>query len=327
MLKEERTFIVHGAESGELLAQIPIKSLRVSPRLGRLTRRFEFPDGARFETFDNDGADALLRAGRRPRRGNLIDRLESSFKWVGVAFVAALLSVYLFVTYGIPAAALSLAEATPRSVSVLISDQTLAAMDRVALSPTHLRLADQNRARALFFKISKQGKMGVSAYRVLFRDGGRIGPNAFSLPDGRVILTDQLYGMVKSDDELEGVFGHEIAHADRRHALQSVYQASLVPAAIALMTGDVTQAGQMATILPGILLQSAYSRGMEQQADDDSAAMMRRIGGDPAALGNLLVRMESKICGRTGCMPSWLGDHPETAMRASRLRSERAAPR
>ena len=47
-----------------------------------------------------------------------------------------------------------------------------------------------------------------------------------------------------------------------------------------------------AAILPGVLLQSAYSRTFEQQADDDAAALLRRHGEDPGQLADLLERME-----------------------------------
>ena len=66
--------------------------------------------------------------------------------------------------------------------------------------------------------------------------------------------------MAKMTTEIEGVFAHEMAHVYHAHGLQRVYQASLVPAAIAFITGDASQVGHFATILPGVLLQSAYSR-------------------------------------------------------------------
>jgi Zn-dependent protease with chaperone function len=308
-------------DSGSELARAPVKWIRVSPRLGKLKRSLTFPDGARFETGDNDGIDALLRGAGHVRRGTFIHRIEGSYRWVAASVVAAAVTVTLFILYGIPAMALWLADETPPYVATVMSNETLNEMQRL-LPPTKLPKVDQKRSLALFARVAAQGKSGVKGYRLLFRDGGIIGANAFSLPDGTVVMTDQLYRLSRKDDELEGVFGHEMAHADRHHALQAVYQASLVPAAIALITGDVTQLGHMATLLPGILLQSAYSRGLEQQADDDSAATMKRIGANPAALGELLERMEKKECGKDRCGPSWLGDHPATAERAARLRAE-----
>jgi predicted Zn-dependent protease len=116
------------------------------------------------------------------------------------------------------------------------------------------------------------------------------------------------------------VFAHELSHVDRAHGLQRIYQAALVPAAIAFVTGDASQLGHFASILPGILLQSAYSREFEQQADDDAAITLHRMGKNPAALADLLERMERKVCGPKECGPNWLGSHPATALRAARLR-------
>lgn len=136
-----------------------------------------------------------------------------------------------------------------------------------------------------------------------------------------MVITDQLAVLSNNDQELDGVFAHEMSHVNHAHGLQSVYQASLVPAAVALITGDASQAGHIAAILPGVLLQSAYSRGFEQQADDDANRELRAHGEDPGRLADLLERLDHVTCGKGGgCLPSWLGSHPQTAERALRLR-------
>jgi predicted Zn-dependent protease len=134
-------------------------------------------------------------------------------------------------------------------------------------------------------------------------------------------MTDALWPLVKADDEIEGVFAHEIAHVDRLHSLQSLYQAAMIPAAIAVVTGDVSQISQVATVLPGILVQAAYSRGFEQQADDDAAAALTRLGGNPAHMADLLERLDKSLCAKSACPPNWLGTHPDTGQRVLRLRN------
>ncbi len=320
-LSPERNLIIVDA-AGTVVAQAPFKAVVVSQRLGRLRRRLKLPDAGHFETSDNDGVDAMLHQAGRLRSGGLIDRLERSVKWVVVALLLAVLSVYLLVAYGFPAAAVWLARETPASVATIISEQTLQTLDRLALSPSKLKPIQMQKARTLFARVSTLGARGAAGYRLLFRHGGVVGPNALSLPDGTVVMTDELYVLVQRDDELEGVFGHEIAHADRRHGLQMLYEGSLIPAAIVLVTGDPSQLGQIAAALPAILIETSYSRRFEQQADDDSAVMLKRIGGDPAALGEFLERMDRKLCGQKGCSASWLGSHPATADRAARLRNE-----
>jgi Zn-dependent protease with chaperone function len=213
-----------------------------------------------------------------------------------------------------------LARHTPPSIARYTTAQTLATLDTVALKSSKTPPAVQKHYQALLAAAAAGEPASASGYHLQFRDAPGIGPNAFALPDGTVIITDQMIPMVKNDDEIEGVFAHEISHVVHAHGLQRVYQASLVPAAIAFVTGDASQIGHFAAILPGILLQAAYSRGFEQQADDDAARHLRRMGKNPAALADLLERLDKKMCGHGDCVPSWLGSHPATALRAARLR-------
>jgi Zn-dependent protease with chaperone function len=312
---QNASLLVRGSE-GALLAEAPRRQVQVSSRLGSLARRLDFPGGARFETADNDGVDALLRRG-----SGMLHRLEQSWRMVLAGIVIAAAAVAWFGYYGVPLAALWMAERTPQAVSVFITRQTLDTIDGRVLKPTRLKPAQRQHLDALFAIVAKAE--GRGGYRLLLRDAPFIGPNAFALPDGTIVLTDQLAQMIRSDDEIEGVFAHEMSHVNRAHVLQRVYQASLVPAAIAFITGDATQVGHFAAVLPGVLLQSAYSRQFEQQADDDAARLLKRMGRDPGAMGNLLERMERKLCGKDGCGPGWLGDHPATAQRAARLRGAR----
>jgi Zn-dependent protease with chaperone function len=312
-----KSICVHGAD-GNTLDRAPRRSVHVSSRLGSLARRLDFPGGARFETRDNDGVDELLGGG-----SGLLHRLEQNWRMVLAGVIIAAAAAAWFVFYGVPLAALWMAERTPPTVSAYMTRETLATMDGRLLNPTKLSAAEQHRFSGLFAAVASYEPRGAGGYRLLFRNAPLVGPNAFALPDGAIVLTDQLVPMFKSDDEIEGVFAHEMAHVNRAHVLQRVYQASLVPAAIAFITGDATQVGHFATILPGVLLQSAYSRQFEQQADDDAAALLLRMGKNPGALANLLERMEKSLCGGGGCGSSWLGSHPATAERAARLRHAR----
>jgi Zn-dependent protease with chaperone function len=299
---------------GALLASISLASVRPTSRLGAMRRRLDFPDGSSFDTEDNDAVDLLLE------HRSILHRLESSWRVVLISVIAAGLSAAAFVMYGVPATAGWMARHTPPSVAAYTTQQSLATLDKVALDTSKTPAAVQQHYRILLAGLAAKAPHGVRGYRLVFRSAPAIGPNAFALPDGTIIVTDQIVPLVKKDAEIEGVFAHEISHVDHAHGLQRIYQASLVPAAIAFITGDASQLGQFATILPGILLQSAYSREFEQQADDDAARLMRRLGKDPGALADLLERMEGKLCGKEGCGPSWLGSHPATAARAARLR-------
>jgi Zn-dependent protease with chaperone function len=275
----------------------------------------EFPDGAVFETRDNDAVDLLMKG----RGGGRLARLETSWRLALVAIALVGIGTAWLAYYGVPWGAGWLAVRTPPSVTRLVTDQTLAILDNRLLLPTRVALGRQKAILNRFERVGGWQKEGRH-YDLLLRDAPHIGPNAFALPDGRVVMTDQLAALSHNDTELDGVFAHEMSHVNHAHGLQSVYQASLVPAAIAFVTGDASQAGHITAILPGILLQSAYSRAFEQTADDDSNSELRAHGEDPAHLADLLERLDHQMCAKGGCLPSWLGSHPATAARTLRLR-------
>lgn len=263
---------------------------------------------------------------RTGRGGSVIDRIERSWRWVLVAVAVTLAATYGFIVYGIPALALALANATPPGITTTMSQKTLQSLDGRVLMPSKLDAKTKANALRIFERVRRL-ENAPRSYALLFRSSPAIGPNAFALPDGEIVITDEIFPLIKSDDELEGVLAHEMSHARHRHGLQRIYQASLVPAAIAVTTGDASQLGHLATLVPGVLLQSAYSRTFEQQADDDAAAALVADGKDPAVMGQLLQRMDAKICGKKGCGRSWLDSHPATADRVNRLTSERKKPK
>ncbi|MGH6871556.1 MAG: M48 family metallopeptidase [Rhizomicrobium sp.] len=322
--RPERRLLRFESADGSALGEFRIRKIRVSERLGNIPRRFRLPDGAMFETPDNDGADEMLRG--TGRGSSVVDRIERSWGWVLLSVAITLGATYGFIVFGIPALAGELARATPPNIVATVSQKTLQSLDGSLMQPSKLDAATKARANRVFARILRI-EPKAAGYHILFRSSPAVGPNAFALPDGEVVVTDQLFPFIKSDAELEGVLAHEVSHAIHRHGLQRIYQASLVPAAIAVATGDASQMGHLTTLVPGVLLQSAYSREFEQQADDDAAEELKADGQDPAALAHLLQRMDAKLCGKDGCGPSWLASHPATADRVNRLMSERAAPK
>lgn len=311
---------------GGLLAEVAATEVRVSPRVGRLPRKLELPDGAHFETADNDGVDALKRALGLRNPSRLLDGLERSRGWIAAAVVVAVVLSYAFVEKGIPAIALALAQATPPAVTVQISRQTLDLLDRAVLYSTRLKPADRRHAAELLARVAAHAPRGVGGYHLVLRRGGAIGANAFALPDGTIVLTDELWALSRNDEEIEGVFGHEMSHVDRLHQLQEVYQAAMIPAALAVITGDISQVSQLAAVLPGVVVESRHQRDFEQQADDDAAARLIAMHVRPSRLAELLERLEASHCGKPGCPSDWLGSHPDTASRAAKLRAETKAP-
>lgn len=70
---------------------------------------------------------------------------------------------------------------------------------------------------------------GVPAYEIVFRANRRLPANAFALPSGTLILTDDLVKLAKTDNHLMAVLAHELGHVQARHGLRLVIQAFRSP--------------------------------------------------------------------------------------------------
>jgi predicted Zn-dependent protease len=143
---------------------------------------------------------------------------------------------------------------------------------------------------------------------LILRDGGRLDANAFALPGGTIVVTDQLVKLAQSEDEYAGVLAHEIGHVQNRHQLQQIYRLLGISFMIGLIGGDSSQIidqviGQAAT------LQSlAYSREFENDADKRSVEIMVKAGRNPVAFVALLERITKDIPGTK--RTNWLSTHP-----------------
>ena len=73
-----------------------------------------------------------------------------------------------------------------------------------------------------------------------FRRGRDLGANAFALPDGVIVFTDELIGLLESDAEILAVFAHEYGHVVERHSLRQILQDSAIAVLSFLLIGEAT---------------------------------------------------------------------------------------
>lgn len=148
-------------------------------------------------------------------------------------------------------------------------------------------------------------------------------PNAFALPAGHIFVTRGMIGLGLDDDMLAGLLGHEIAHVTQEHfvrmkkrstaltALTSVLSLGSIYAA-SQMGGDTwvdpygyprssNQAAEVAQgmmagsmVLSELLLRS-YSRGFEDEADEEGQRFAAAAGYNPEGTERLMAKMKSRL--------------------------------
>ena len=237
-----------------------VTSLDVPSRLAHTQRRIGFADGSAFITQDNDAVDALL-AHSHTQLTSSIHALEGSFRAVALGLMVLIAGVYLGVTQGIPWAAERVATQIPQDVQNRLGRDALVILDRIMLEPSELEPAEEERLRRLAMPALVAA--GFADTELQFRKG--IGPNALTLPDGTIVITDEL-AVLASDDQLLAVVYHELGHLEGRHILRRTLQNSFLVLGVFFLTGDVNSV-ELLLAIPTVVMNSAYSRDFEREAD------------------------------------------------------------
>ncbi|WP_339802934.1 M48 family metallopeptidase [uncultured Marinobacter sp.] len=311
------------------------KDVDVAPRIGNAPRYLYLPGDQVFETADNDGVDRLTRQFRGGATNRFIHSLENH---LGLILVAALVTVAVTVltfSHGIPLSARLIAHGIPHHIHQQLGQGTLTQLDRAWLEPSELAATEQKRLQAVFAPILALEP--EHPFQVVFRSGEWIGANALALPDGTLIFTDELVHLAQHDLELVSILAHEMGHVVYRHGMQGVIQTSVTTWLIVMMTGDLSAASDMSVAAPAILMNLAYSRGMEQDADNYALDLMQREGLEPVHFANIMRRMASAYdedpegqhdhdnSGWGRSLGAFLSSHPVTGDRIRQF-EEAAAP-
>ncbi len=299
-----------------------LTEVRDSGRLGNTPRHLHFRDGSQCETDDNDAIDRLFAEQGAGLGGRLLHLWESRYGYVLAALAATVVIIWALVNYGLPGLAREVAFALPASTEQAIGQGALEQMDASFFQPSQLSPERQKALQALFRQATSSLE-GAGGYRLELRSSKLVGPNAFALPSGHIVMTDALVELAANDDELLAVLAHEIGHLRQHHLLRRVLQDSATALVIIAVTGDVSTMTSLAAAAPTLLLRSKFSRDFEREADDFALDFLERRGIPASAFSDILLRMEDKRGGKSGSFPDYLSSHPATEERAARARPGR----
>ncbi|MFK7927589.1 MAG: M48 family metalloprotease [Myxococcota bacterium] len=134
--------------------------------------------------------------------------------------------------------------------------------------------------------------------------------NAFAAPGGYMYVYTGLIRFLDREDDLAGVIGHEIAHADRRHSTQQLTKQYGLSTLISLILGE--DPGLIAEIASG-LVGLSFSRSDESESDTLS---VRYLCDGPYA-ANGAAEFFRKLEG--GGVPEFLSTHPNPDNRVEEI--------
>ncbi len=325
------TMVIRGRDE-TLRLEVVLEKCKVAPALGRTRRSILLPGGARCDTDDQDAADALERRMRVNVSMRLVAFLENRWKWAAGCLAGLIVCVWALGVYGIPLIAGVAANAVPFSALETVSLQTVQTFDQSLFKPSRLDAERDAHVRALFNTVRGEMNADLNSdfnsdfnaefnsgfnYRLEFRKSPKIGPNAFALPDGLILMTDELVEISTGDMELIGIFRHEIAHVENLHGMRSVFQNTGVFLLISALVGDVASITSTAASIPVLLAETGYSRKFEKEADEAAGVYLLEKFGTTQSYQDILSRLEKDKSNSPGI--SWLSTHPGTGDRKKHM--------
>ena len=192
------TLIIHkrvvALRGAGIRRSIRLSQLDISERLQHAPRILRFPEGDFLEISD-PALDKMLSANRY--RDPWVVRWQQNWPLSLLALISLLAVLAAGYQWGLPWAADKVAQHLPASIEKTIGDEELKLIDARYMTPSKLDSADQERLQGLFSKL-KQPRGEKTAYRMVFRHS-EVGPNAFALPNGVIVMTDQLVLLAHDD--------------------------------------------------------------------------------------------------------------------------------
>lgn len=288
-------------------------------KLGNLPREIILPNARLLVCTPSPLLDQWLDGGA----GSRISQMETKKPWLIASVLLVPLLLYVIFVQGMPWAAVKFADQIPYSIKTVASQHTLSALDYSMLEPS--TLPDWQREQlmmgfnAVVEQVSEPGT--ENDIRVHFRNSELIGPNAFALPDGTIVFTDDLVALVDGDQALlDAILLHEIGHVAQNHSMQMVAESLFATLAISYFFGDLSGAIEAFMGIGSSVVQNQYSQKHEWQADNFAISKLKLMHRDTADFADVMRKLSNET-DQQGAENSWFQSHPSTKARIENAES------
>jgi predicted Zn-dependent protease len=144
------------------------------------------------------------------------------------------------------------------------------------------------------------------------------GVNAFAAPGGFVHITRGALGLIRNEAELAGVLGHEIGHITRKHTINALRNSAAKKLGTDVAAKRAAFIAAVANLAYDNIIENAWDRGDELDADKVAVQLAPKVGYAPASLADFLTRLSERNknqAERNGLFAS----HPETKERITKI--------
>ena len=317
--KEHEVLIDFTAQQRVVIAShnidVPLEEVHIESRLGNTPRVLSFSNGIRCKSRENDKLDQVLKEFGLSKSKSY--KIESSIGLTISSVVVTIAFIWFMLTIGSTYTANAIASVLPPSTLSKVSEVTMEQLEEEFLKPSRLSSRQEKIIQAHFDKLTE----GEEGYTLHFRSSPKMGANAFALPSGDIVLTDQLVALSQDDEyrDILGVLAHEKGHVVEKHSLRIAIKTGISGAIIGYITGDISL---LASTIPTILVNSSYSREFEHEADAYAVKELEQMNVSTEHVAKLFEMLEKKHGGEENAtVMSMFASHPLTSERIDYFKS------
>lgn len=291
-----------------------------------LPQELRFSDGSYFIP-----ADISFRLNRQmlaSHQVSLASRLEQHKVVILLSVLLVPLLLWWLTMVGMPKLAVALVPWLPPAAVQVVDRQTLQVLDQTLLDPSKLSAQEQQQWRQQWLQAMQDLPASARVQvDIQFRHAEKLGPNAFALPAGTVVFTDQLVQLLQDKpDALLAVFLHEAGHVRHQHGLTLLVQSTATTVMFAMLFSDLEGLTETLLGTGSSLLQNNFSRQMESQADDFATSQLLQLGKATTGFIDAMQAIQQAAAGKDAqSIENWtryLSSHPSSTERIEQAKAK-----
>jgi hypothetical protein len=138
--------------------------------------------------------------------------------------------------------------------------------------------------------------------------------NAFAVPGGYVYLYTGILDSMRSESELAGVIGHEIAHVTHHHYRNQMAKLTGIQILLDALVGDQGELTKAVANMFAGLASLKLSREHESEADEYGTIYLGRTERHPEGIADFFARMPTSL--------DWFQTHPASDTRVTDVKTQ-----
>lgn len=317
---EGEVLFVYHQESNELLYATQHNEIHASSKLVGVPRELTLPDRALIIVTNAPVIDQWIDT--KQGKKNRVAWMEGSRMAVLLSLILVPLTLFATFKFAIPTLAVTFADWVPNSVTEMASEHTLLALDKSLLNETQLPEKTQQEYLGYWHDMMNQLSLQHSEFNIQFRYSEEFGPNAFALPDGTMVITDQLVELVNNDiNLLTAILLHEIGHVQHKHSMRLIAETLGTTLMINLIFGDVSALVELFGGFTSTVIQNQFSQELEWEADNYALQHLSHLGLEKESFALAMESLAQRAGQENSNLDQWLSSHPSISERIENARN------